>query len=143
MIQKLKKSNAGFTLVELIVVIAILGVLAAVLVPQYIQYVDKAKISADKNACATVEQAIGVLMADGTITGATGNGSTGTVTLTSSTGALTVETITGLTATNLGAITGTIPPLKSSKAPATIQWTVTYVTGSTPTLTCNTAYTGW
>lgn len=47
MIQKLKKSNAGFTLVELIVVIAILGVLATVLVPQYISYVNKAKAGSD------------------------------------------------------------------------------------------------
>lgn len=39
----MKKRNKGFTLVELIVVIAILGVVAVVLVPQYIHYVDKAK----------------------------------------------------------------------------------------------------
>lgn len=39
----MKKKNAGFTLVETIVVIAILGVLMAVLVPQYIQYVEKSR----------------------------------------------------------------------------------------------------
>ena len=40
MLQNIKKDNKGFTLVELIVVIAILGVLMAVLVPQYIRYVE-------------------------------------------------------------------------------------------------------
>ena len=44
----MKKNNKGFTLVELIVVIAILGVLMAVLVPQYIQYVEKSRIGVDE-----------------------------------------------------------------------------------------------
>ncbi len=35
--------NKGFSLVEIIIVIAILGVLMAVLVPQYIQYVEKSR----------------------------------------------------------------------------------------------------
>ncbi len=43
MIKNLKINRKGFTLVELIVVIAILGVLMAVLVPQYIRYVEKSR----------------------------------------------------------------------------------------------------
>ena len=43
-----KLDNKGFTLVELIIVIAIIAILAAVLAPQYIKYVNKSKISADK-----------------------------------------------------------------------------------------------
>lgn len=54
MIEKFKKSNKGFTLVELIVVIAILGVLMAVLVPQYIQYVEKAREGADLNTLGEI-----------------------------------------------------------------------------------------
>lgn len=43
MLNKLMKSKKGFTLIELIVVIAILGILAAVLVPSIGNYVDKSK----------------------------------------------------------------------------------------------------
>lgn len=41
--KRLQKNKKGFTLVELIVVIAILGVLAAILVPAFTGYVTKSK----------------------------------------------------------------------------------------------------
>lgn len=46
-----KKKNGGFTLVELIVVVAILAVLMAILIPQYIQYVARARKQTCNSNC--------------------------------------------------------------------------------------------
>ena len=44
---EVKKNNKGFSLVELIVVIAIMAVLVGVLAPQFIKYVEKSRESTD------------------------------------------------------------------------------------------------
>jgi type IV pilus assembly protein PilA len=57
------KKNAGFTLVELIVVMAILAILAGVAVPAYSGYLKSANEAADITALAAVKTAVQAALA--------------------------------------------------------------------------------
>lgn len=59
-----KLNNKGFSLVELIIVIAIMAVLVGVLAPQYLKYVERSRVSTDRDNIAAIESAIQVWGAD-------------------------------------------------------------------------------
>ena len=59
--------NKGFSLIELIIVIAIMAVIIAVLTPQFIHYIEKSKQGKDADAAGVIWRAINVAMTDDSI----------------------------------------------------------------------------
>ena len=53
-----KMNNKGFSLVELIIVIAIMAILAGAIAPALIRYIDKSRKSNDVSSCKTIKTAI-------------------------------------------------------------------------------------
>ena len=64
----LKQVQKGFTLIELMIVVAIIGILAAIAVPAYQNYINKAKFTEVVQATAPVKLAIEVCSFENAIT---------------------------------------------------------------------------
>lgn len=86
--ERKENANKGFSLVELIVVVAIMAVLLVVLTPQYLRYVERTRLQKDNTAISDIVEAVKLGLADETIltgttfpvtiplTGGTGNNKT-------------------------------------------------------------------
>ena len=56
----MKKIQQGFTLIELMIVVAIIGILAAVAIPQYQDYTIRAKVANALTSLGSLRTAVGV-----------------------------------------------------------------------------------
>lgn len=57
-------SNKGFTLLELIITVAIMAVLVGLLFPQYIRFVEKSRKTTDEQVAQAVHDAVAAAVAD-------------------------------------------------------------------------------
>lgn len=63
----MKRVQQGFTLIELMIVVAIIGILAAVAIPAYQDYTIKAKVQEGVSLASPAMTAVGVACSEGTL----------------------------------------------------------------------------
>lgn len=130
----MKSDNKGFTLVELIIVIAIIAVLSAFAVPQYTKYVEKSKVAMDMETAAVIESVIITLCTDGTVTTDVAS----YVTWDASTG------LTGDGKDEIEAVTGPIRAAQSAKAKAAdVVYSIDFTPEGKPVVTTSVDYKAW
>jgi type IV pilus assembly protein PilA len=63
----MKKVQQGFTLIELMIVIAIIGILAAIALPAYQDYTVRAKVQEGVSISSSMRTAMGIACSEGTL----------------------------------------------------------------------------
>lgn len=122
------QSQKGFTLIELMIVVAIIGILAAVAIPQYSDYTSRAKASSTVSEIAAYKLAVGLCAQEtGALTAcAAGTSGVPAIVATTNTVSLAVSTA--------GVITGTSAATAADGTALTFTYTPTFA-GSAANMT--------
>ena len=121
----MKKAQSGFTLIELMIVVAIIGILASIALPAYQTYTQKAQFSEVVLATSAAKIAVELAAQIGVTDLDLDAGSNGILDLGASGFVTSVETEDGMiTATGVAALGSVTYTLDSAIAGGQVQWTV-------------------
>jgi len=116
-----KKAEGGFTLIELMIVVAIIGILAAVAIPAYSDYTAKAKAANALSAADPFKTAVAMCGQEaGTLDNCNQTASAATFAAFTPT-----KEVTGLTVANAGVVTITLADIGKSTVGKTVTFTPT------------------
>lgn len=126
-----KMNNKGFSLVELIIVIAIMAILIVVLAPQYLKYVERSRNSTDLQTAAEYMDACEVYAADPEAT--TPFKGSDTFTITSASGVAATGITGSGSAAATAALTDTGLKVADFECQSRTKWTSMTITGTVQT----------